>query len=131
MSLITNAAAVARRFEDYARKLDAAAARGLRKIITRVDREQVKRLSGGLADAPGAYPVPARTGHLRRETFFEMVGDTQAIAGNAATYAAAVHEADGGSSSAKFGRRPYLEDAVNAVDALDLMATEVRTVFGS
>lgn len=124
MSIITNAAAIAARMQARARKLESAVTRGLRKIVTQVDREQIKRLGGSNALAPGAYPVPARTGHLRRETFFEMRSDTLAVAGNSARYAATIHE--GKFSSEKYGPRPFLTDAVLAVDAGEIMAVEVR-----
>jgi len=119
----SNALAVAARIQAKLRALDSAVGRGLRKVAATVEREQIKRL-GGAAKTPGVYPVPARTGHLRRETFFELVSSRFALVGNTATYALAVHEGLG--SSRKFGSRPFLEDAVNAVDSTEIMAVEIR-----
>jgi len=71
----------------------------------------------------GGYPVPVRTGHLRRSlawlrpgtsktgdsgTF--SAGDHEVVIFDSAEYANAIHEGKG--SSAKFGRRPYLQNAL-------------------
>lgn len=121
--ITSNALAVAGRIQAKLRALDNAVGRGLRKVAATVEREQIKRL-GGAAKTPGVYPVPARTGHLRRETFFEVKTSRFALVGNTATYALAVHEGLG--SSKKYGRRPFLEDAVNEVDSNAIMAVEIR-----
>lgn len=72
----------------------------------------------------GGYPVPVRTGNLRRlEDFVEpgrsktsngqtfTAGPMEAIAFNSAEYARPIHAGTG--SSAKFGPRPYLVDALD------------------
>jgi hypothetical protein len=72
----------------------------------------------------GAYPVPVRTGNLRRLLAFVSPGQTvsagpftihagsmEAILFNSAEYANVIHEGTG--SSAKFGPRRYLIDALN------------------
>lgn len=71
----------------------------------------------------GGYPVPVRTGHLRRSldwlrpgasktgdagTF--TAGEHEVVVYDSALYAAVIHEGKG--SSAKFGRRPYLTNAL-------------------
>lgn len=88
-------------------------------------------------DASGGYPVPVRTGFLKRalhylepgqsksfgnQTDFQTrkskkvvkdtmkVGDTEAMLYNTAEYAYVIHEGRG--SSAKFGPRPFLTDAL-------------------
>lgn len=117
-----NAAAIAAKYRERAEKLTEAVARGLRRVAAAIDRAQVKNLSG--AGAPGTYPVPARTGHLRQSHFFTVESDVLAFVGNTARYAIDIHE--GRSSSSKYGRRPFLDDAAEAVRAVDEFAFEVR-----
>lgn len=67
----------------------------------------------------GGYPVPIRTRNLYRLMSFIDPGQSKGIVSagplevvvyNSAEYARTIHE--GGGSSAKFGRRPFLEDAL-------------------
>lgn len=122
--IVSNALAIARRIEAKVRALEHAVTRGLRRLAITVEREQIKRLSGSNGAASGAYPVPNRTGHLTRESFFDVRDERFALVGNRATYALTVHEGEG--SSRKFGRRPFLEDAVLAADSGEIMAAEIR-----
>lgn len=96
----------------------------LRRAANAIDGEQTKRLGGSNTAAPGAYPVPARTGHLHQKTFWDVPRATLAFVGNRATYAHAVHEGLG--SNRTHGRRPFLDDAVAAVDWVEPMAIAVR-----
>lgn len=127
MKITTNAGALARNYASRIRELDAALKRGLQKAAALVDREQVKRLSGSNAAAPGDYPVPARTGHLLGSHFFRVESSRLAIVGNTAQYAVEIHEGSG--NSAKHGRRPFLDDAANAVDIAEPVMAEVRAVM--
>lgn len=121
--IFSNADDIRRRIEAKIRAMDQAVTRGLRKVASRVSREQIKRLSG--AKRPrGRYPVPSDTGHLLGEYLLDVSNERFALVGNTATYALTVHEGLG--SSRKFGRRPFLEDAINAVDSSEIMAAEVR-----
>jgi len=126
---IENEKAVLRGLELLPGRLDRAVKRGLRKAAGGVHREALARLSGRGKKAskapPGGYPVPRRTGHLARsldklgparsksaggETF--RTGPMEAMVYAAAEYARVIHEGRG--SSAKFGPRPYLTDALEA-----------------
>lgn len=131
MKIITNATSAANRIAEYLRKMDGAVYAGLKKIAAAAERAQLKNLKGHHSAEPGSYPVPNRTGHLFREAFFEMTGATTAVVGNKASYALAVHDAEGGSSSATYGPRPFVTDAVDAVDAGEIMATELRKVWNT
>lgn len=111
----SNAAALARKYRERLQRMDAALRRGLYKAAAAVDREQQKNLSGSAGDPAGAYPVPVRTGNLRRATFINVRGSRLAIVGNTAEYALAIHR-----------NRPFLDDAAAAVDAGEIMAIEVR-----
>lgn len=139
--------------------------RGLKKVAIGVSRLSVDYLNNGGAkgtstwktskktgkeylswkknDAPvssGAYPVPTRTGHLKRLMFFLgadesktvtysdikdrkqyssefKTGPNEVIVFNAAHYSRVIHEGLG--SSAKFGRRPFLHDALQKFNAGD------------
>ena len=74
-------------------------------------------------DGSGGYPVPVRTGHLRRSLNWLRPGTSKTDNGlifsadnqsvviyNSAEYSRSIHEGRG--SSAKFGRRPFLTDAL-------------------
>lgn len=78
----------------------------------------------------GGYPVPVRTGNLKRlldflepgETFSNdrgsfTAGKTEVVVFDSARYARVIHEGTG--SSAKFGRRPFLHDALQKFNAGD------------
>lgn len=106
------------------RRLDSAAKRALRRIAMGIHREAYDYLSGP-ADPTGGYPVPVRTGHLRRmldwvspgatksaggETF--TAGNLEAIVYDSAAYSEVIHGGLG--SSKKYGKRPYLTDGFTA-----------------
>lgn len=113
--------------ERFARHIPSAAQRGLSRAAKGIHRKAHDFLSGPGAKASnvsaGGYPVPIRTGHLRRMlnwlepgqsktasgiTF--TTGPMEAIIFNAAEYAMTIHE--GKKSSAKYGARPFLTDAL-------------------
>jgi hypothetical protein len=67
----------------------------------------------------GGYPVPVRTGNLKRLLDFIdpgqsmgafSAGPLESVLFDSAEYASVVHDATG--SSARFGKRPYLTDAL-------------------
>lgn len=111
---------------------DAALRRGLRRIATLVERGAMRNLSGpGGNRAPGAYPVPRRTGFLAR-SMYSTVRARSAEVGNTAEYAAAVHNgfrAYGNPHAPYYGRRPYLEDAARDVDPLQELADALGRVL--
>jgi hypothetical protein len=113
---------------------------GLTKSAKAIHRSAFEYLSGPGAkksNVPGGgYPVPIRTGHLRRlldfvppgksksktgKTF--TAGPMEAVVFNSAEYASAIH--DGAGSSKKFGRRPYLDDARLEVNVLGYIQEEL------
>lgn len=88
--------------------------------FTKKDGEQV---DFSLFQGAGGYPVPVRTGNLRRLLDFVEPGQSkgefaagpmEAILYDSALYARLIHDAEG--SSAKFGPRPYLTDALKKFD---------------
>ncbi len=80
------------------------------------------RLTGGPGTAkPGEYPIPIRTGTLRRGNNFEVKGNTS-IVFNETVYARANHEGFrpyGNPHAHPIPARTYFADAI---DALDLQA---------
>lgn len=107
-------------------KAPGAVKRGLATSALGVFKEAFKWLSGAGAKkssvAAGGYPVPVRTGHLRRMLAWLKPGATKSVDGqsftagpfesvvyNSAEYAEVIHEGKG--SSAKYGPRRYIEDA--------------------
>ena len=128
------------------RKYPGAVTNALETIVIGVNKIAIDYLSGPGAKKSGipggGYPVPVRTGHLRRAENIVLPGKTKsaggktysagpmgAIAYNAAAYAAAIHEGLG--SSRKHGRRPFLTDAVDKygaarmIKALDKEITKI------
>lgn len=111
----SNANAVSRRYKRRARAVERGTRAGLRRIAEKIDIEQEKNLRGPSSAPPGSYPVPIRSGNLRQSTFSRVQSSRLAVVGNAAAYAALIH-----------GDRPFLADAVNAVDAPLEMSEALR-----
>lgn len=121
-SLITNARQIAAMFADRSKRWDAALAKGIRKAAIAVENEASDRLSG--SGVAFTYPVPVRTGHLRRSLGVKT-SRTGGEVFNTATYAFAVHEGKVGwwargkvrrKGVRNVTRRPFLEDALKAAD---------------
>lgn len=92
------------------------------------ESQQFKRFSDS-----GSYPVPVRVGNLKRLLDFVdpgqskgsfSAGPTEVVVYNSAEYARTIHEGTG--SSAKFGRRPFLEDALKTFNAGDGIAAAIE-----
>jgi len=90
---------------------------------------------------PGQYPVPVRTGWLRRMLYWLKPGTTkthgditittgtlEAIVGNAAAYAETISEGKG--TSARHGRRPYIEDGLKRFNAGNKMQHTIEYEIG-
>lgn len=109
---------------------DGALQRAMRRIGAKVERAMTKRLSGG--GAPGAYPVPRRTGHLARSGG-SRVSRRSVEVFNSAAYAGSVHNgfrAFGNPNAPFYDARPFLEDAATKdVDAMDEIMAELSTVM--
>jgi len=80
-------------------------------------------LSGHQEGKSGEYPVPVRTGNLRRSLNYMTPNTTRTFGSstlkteaneialvNSALYAHVVHEGEG--TQTKYGRRPFMEDAL-------------------
>lgn len=91
--------------------------------ITGFTKKTGERVDFKLYQNSGGYPVPVRTGHLRRMLDFLYPGQSKSgpsgtftagpmetVIFNSAAYASAIHE--GRNSSAKFGPRSFLTDAL-------------------
>jgi hypothetical protein len=81
----------------------------------------------------GGYPVPVRTGNLKRLLDFLdpgqskgefIAGPMEAIVYDSAEYASVIHEGTG--SSAKFGKRPFVDDALAAFNQGDGIASAIE-----
>lgn len=116
-----------RKIRVFGFRIHGAVKRGISKSTRGVFAEALKWLSGSGAKASnapaGGYPVPARTGHLKRSLDWlepgtsKTAGDRTFSAGpfegivyDSAEYADVIHE--GKLSSKKYGARPYAEDAL-------------------
>ena len=82
-----------------------------------------KRVGFSLLEGAGAYPVPVRTGNLRRLLDYVEPGHSkgsfsaspdEAIVYDSAEYARVIREGTG--SSAKYGPRDYVVDGLNRFD---------------
>ncbi len=105
--------------ESFAKTMPKAVKRGLERAAKGVHREAYEWLSGTKASSPGGYPVPVVTEHLRRMLNWLRpgeikdnirAGEFESIVYNRAEYAAVIHE--GTHTSKKYGKRPFLEDAL-------------------
>ena len=94
------------------KRLPKALKRGLGKWVLAAHKEAHRLLSGSNSDAAGAYPVPVRTGNLRRLENYVLPGrskagitarDGEAFLINAAIYATTIHK-----------DRPFASDAIEA-----------------
>lgn len=105
--------------------------RGVTRIAKGVHREAYAWLSGSAGAPPGSYPpVPVRIGHLRRmldwlqpgqaktaEWGTVSAGTNEAVVYDSAIYSDVIHEGRG--SSAKFGPRQFLTDALERFNTGD------------
>ena len=94
MRLITNASDMVRRLIKRASAGRRANRAGLLAVATFLNDRQVDNLSGGGNDPAGSYPVPVRSGHLRRSAEI-VVNDNDAYVMNTARYAGQIHEKNG------------------------------------
>lgn len=106
--------------------VDGAIRIGLRNIGNKVEREANRNLSGG--GAPGAYPVPRRTGNLAR-SLGNTLGQRSVVVYDSAEYAAAVHggfRAFGNPAAPFYPGRPFLADAADKVDPVAEIVTQLE-----
>jgi len=122
------------RMAGRAQAIDGAVQRFLGDLASTVERGAVKNLSG--SGAPGAYPVPRRSGTLWRGMGIDAprrVGDAwRMVVFNDTPYAMAVHEgfhAYGNPNAPYYGPRRFLTDAIadaNPVEALQRALDAVK-----
>jgi len=108
---------------------------GLKQWVIKAHRAALSLLSGSGSDAPGNYPVPVRTGHLRRSEDYilpgyskhgESAGKLEGMLINTSNYAHIIHEGNG--MQARHGARPWQVDAFEETqnDAMNDMLIAVR-----
>jgi hypothetical protein len=124
VNITSTAATLARQFQGYARAWDAAVAKGLRDIAITVERGATERTSGPGSAPPGDYPVPIRRGKLRG-SIQSRFGARESMVIATAEYASAIHNGftPYGNPNARksYIGRPFLQDAVAAVDPNEIM----------
>lgn len=124
VNITHTASQLARQFQRYAAAWDRGVAMGLRDVAISVERAAVRNTSGPGSAAPGTYPVPIRTGFLRR-SIGSRFGQRESLVIATAIYASAIH--DGftpyGNPNARksYIGRPFLKDAVEATDIDGIM----------
>lgn len=120
MGVTTNAADFVSTWQGRAGRVRQSLHNGLMALLVEVNRKAIENLSG--TGESGSYPVPVRTGNLRRSENWYMTSDLTGYvqAGDANTpYAVPIHEGEG--SSAKYGARPFVDDAVDQTEPADFM----------
>lgn len=129
VSITSTAGALARQFQAYARAWDAAVAKGLRDVAITVERGAVKNASGPRSAAPGEYPVPIRSGRLRG-SIQSRFGARESMVIATMEYASAIHNGftPYGNPNAKksYIGRPFLQDAVDAIDPTEIMLIRIN-----
>ncbi len=108
-----------------------------RGVQTIKSRNGIERTVIGKSEAAGEYPVPRVVGHLRRMLQWIGPGRSKSIDGvsfttglneavvfNTARYASQIHEGKG--SSAKYGPRPFIDDAFKRFDTRGAVEKEVK-----
>jgi len=135
----SNIKSFTRRLDAIAKRIPKALDKGLSSWAVLAHKDALKNLSGpGLkkSNVPGgAYPVPVRTGQLRRSEDYVLPGRSkhgitarhgQAYLVNTTAYASEVH--DGKGRHVRFGKREFAADAIQSTrsEGLDAMSLAVR-----
>ena len=128
MSIQTNASEVAAAIAARGPAFGNAVAIGIRAVTQAVHSAAVANLTG--SGAAYSYPVPVRKGQLRRSMGTQSER-TEGFVFNTAAYANAVHTGNvhQWNGMVKQSARPFLDDAVETVDVLGLMAAEIKKVL--
>lgn len=127
---MSDARAIANLYRQRAALLDDALRRGMRRALVAVDAQASRNLSGS-GEAPArSYPIPVRTGFLRRAGGVRQVSATSGLVFNRARYARAIHtdgfKPYGNPRAATVDPRPFLQDAVDKVDPASMVFGELR-----
>ncbi len=119
INITTNIEQFIRRLDAKTDRLPAAIDKGLSRWAVLAHAAALKNLSGSNSDPAGSFPVPVRTGNLRRKEGYVLPGTSkngftaksgQALVFNDAKYASNIHEGMGRHS--RFGKRQFALDAV-------------------
>lgn len=129
---VVDASDTVKLLDGTARNSRAAARALMRSLAIQLQRAAVKRSSGPNTAAPGAYPIPRRTGTHARGFAIEL-SDRSAIVFNANVYARSLH--DGfkpyGNPHAKvIPARPYFDDAMEKDLDVDAALAAADKVLG-
>lgn len=129
MTITSTAGAVRRAYAQRMARWDRGLANGMRRVAITAERKQVENLTG--SGPPRSYPVPVRTGNLRRGSGMRA-GPRSAMVFNTAHYARAVHNGHrpyGNPRAARVRAREFLLDAVKATPAIEIVRDDVRKVL--
>lgn len=136
MGIETNADDVADTVAQKRAGISRAVASGTRSALLAIESEAVKNLSGD--GAPFSYPVPVRTGNLRRDRTVQQPEPGIGILAFLASYAWAVHEGEvgeyegrGKTKIVQRSPRPFAQDAVDKVDPAHFILEAVDGVISS
>lgn len=135
INIKSNASDLTRRLKAIGNGVGKATSKGLARWALLAHREAHKLLSGSGKPAPGSYPVPVRSGHLRRSEDYVLpgrskhgitAGDSEAWLVNSAEYARPIH--DGTGTQRRFGRRRFMADAIENTrkDGLNGISEHIR-----
>ena len=116
--IISTAGNVHRDMEVAAHAMPRASRAVLRNLAVQAYNQAQDKAQGSGAAAPGAYPIPMRTGYFHGAFGFE-VGDDTAVVFNSALYAVPLHDGFkpyGNPHAAPIPGRPYFDDALNELD---------------
>lgn len=127
LKVTTNAGEVAATYAGRMARFPRALHLATQAVLIALNRAQIRNVSGSGASNPGAYPVPVRSGNLRRSMDWGFTGNASGYivaGGNNAPYAIPIHEGTG--SSAKFGPRHFQTDAGESVDVMAVMLPQIE-----
>ena len=131
----TNAPEVAAAIAAKRDAIAAAVQKGMRSALLAVEAEAVRNLSGG--GKPYSYPVPVRTGNLRRARTVQQPEPGLGLIAFTADYAWAVHSGKvtqwagrGKTREVQRTPRPFAEDAVETVDPAHYIIEAVAEAVG-
>jgi len=109
--VISDVKSTIKRLKRYEKGIQKSLNRGLSKWVLMAHKSARRLLSGSGKSAAGAYPVPVRTGQLRRAQDYILPGKSKhgitarqgdAYLVNTVRYAAAIHK-----------KRPFAQDGIN------------------
>ncbi len=118
MKFLSNAKAVAKLFLNRAQRTPKAMRAGLTAVAIAVNEKKIENLSGG-DNAAGSFPIPVRSGNLRRHADMQILSSHAEVM-NTATYAMSIHERSG----------PFLNGTLDQVNTAAIFAMATRKSLG-